>query len=168
MRHSLSLFAILVSSLASLGAPFATAATGTIYAGSGGTGSARFTVGANPNTKCTYSATMRITKMRATLDGNAVTAASLAATMTEANDSCTQAPLGEARERYRFRKGSFDGRRLLLTFASAQDNAAKHDVTYEGTVTANGITGVATFARYDCLPNCNWTVKAPQTLTRQP
>jgi hypothetical protein len=106
--------------------------------------------------------------MRVTVDGRAVTAASLSAVMTETNASCAQAALGAVRERYRFRDGSFDGHTLRVAFTSAQGNAAKHDVTYEGTFAGSTIAGVATFARYDCAPNCNWTVKVPQRLTRQP
>lgn len=159
--------AIVASSLVCLVAFPLSAAPGTLYAGAGGSGSAGFTVsGSIPS--CTYTAAMRITKMRVTVAGNAVTAANLSATMTETNASCTQAPLGAAKERYRFRDGSFDGHTLRVAFASAQDNAAKHDVTYQGTLAGSTIAGVATFARYDCAPNCNWTVKVPQRLVSQP
>jgi hypothetical protein len=155
-------------SLASLGTlTGAWAASGTVYAGSGGTGYADFSLSGAP-AACRYIATIRITSMRAILNGNSVSKGSLSATMSESNKNCPQLPLGEKQEHYRLRSGSFDGHTLRLAFASAEDNASKHDVTYTGTLNGDTISGVATFARYDCAPVCNWTVKVQQTLKRQP
>jgi hypothetical protein len=144
----------------------AVGASGTLHTGSGGTGSAQFSL--NNAAACRYTAAIRITKMWVNIVGKSVAKAYLATTMTETDKGCPQPGLGSKGEMYRLRTSDFDGRSLKLGFASADSNAAKHDVTYEGKVNGNKIVGAATFARWDCGPDCNWTIKVPQALTRQP
>jgi hypothetical protein len=163
MRRTVAAALWVVASTA--GQAGALAATGVIYAGSGGTGSAQFSL--NSTATCRYTATMKITKMWVDLSGKKVLKAYLATTMTETNQACPQAALGAKKEYYRLRTGDFDGKTLKLNFASAEGNASKHDAIYEGTLSGNKISGEMTFARWDCAANCNWTIKVPQALARQ-
>lgn len=145
--------------------PVGAKAAGLEYVGGGASGSAQFTLPDDAN--CHYKATIRITNLRAVLDAKSVAAAGLSSVMTETNVSCSKPALGPKRERYHLRSGEFDGRKLRLTFTSDEGNAARHDVDYEGGLAGDQISGVATFARFDCGPTCNWTVKVRQTLTRR-